>query len=72
MDIQIPETKDIREKTLKVGDLVAYKAHVGLETGLITKIYKNKAGKECVVIGRGSYDNVKIANKTVVKIFNEK
>lgn len=72
MDIQIPETKDIRGKTLKVGDLVAYKAHLGLATGLITKIYKNKAGKECVVIGRDSYDNVKIANKTVVKIYDKK
>ena len=45
MNTALTEAKDIRGKILKVGDLVAYKARVGLETGVISEIYKNKAGK---------------------------
>lgn len=70
MNTALTEAKDIRGKILKVGDLVAYKARVGLETGVISEIYKNKAGKKCVLINRDSYKNVKIAEKSVIKIFD--
>ena len=70
MNTALTEAKDIRGKILKVGDLVAYKARVGLETGVISEIYKNKSGKKCVLINRDSYKNVKIAEKSVIKIFD--
>lgn len=55
---------------MKVGDLVAYKARVGLETGFIKAIYRSQYGKEYVEIDTDSYDSVKVAKKTVVKIYD--